>query len=105
MHSVRSCRSRPSRPSGSRSLRTSRSYAMRSWLVVCSIADRSALWAYQGLRRYVPQVQLVTADVLACSLSWQHRIAGGRTSTAIKLTDGRLIADDALDGVINRLTA
>jgi hypothetical protein len=78
---------------------------MRSWLVLCGVGDRSALWAFQGLRRYVPHVELVTADVLACSLRWQHRIGGGRTSTAIQLADGRLIAHDTLDGVINRLTS
>ena len=74
------------------------------WLVVCGTQDLAALWAFRGLSRRLPRVELITAEVLSCSRGWQHRIKSGAVSTSIELTDGRIFQSERLEGVLNRLT-
>lgn len=74
------------------------------WLVLCSTSDLPALWAYYGLKARSRQpVELVTADMLAYSLSLTHRLKGDTTHTTIALSDGRVIDSAAIGGVLNRL--
>lgn len=75
------------------------------WLVACGTGDAPALWAFRGLSRLLPRVELVTAEVLACSLRWQHRLDARGTRTTIELAGGQVIRHDRLNGVLNRLTA
>jgi hypothetical protein len=74
------------------------------WLVLCSTSDLPALWAYYGLKARTRQrVELVTADMLAYSLSLTHRLKGDTTDTTITLSDGRVIDSATIGGVLNRL--
>ncbi len=76
------------------------------WLVLCHSGDVAALWLYNGLRqRGLKPLQLVSAEVLACSRLWEHRLAAGHTTVDITLHDGRAIHGDGLRGVVNRLVA
>lgn len=74
------------------------------WLVICEPSDQSALWAYQGLkRRGLAPLELLSPDMLACSLCWEHRINAQGTTISIKLADGRRILGGELRGVLNRV--
>ena len=74
------------------------------WLVLCASTDPSALWAYEGLvARGLKPVELVTAEVLAYSLRWEHRLSVRGSSIDITLADGRRINGDGTKGVLNRL--
>lgn len=76
------------------------------WLVLCSSADASALWAYQGLRQLgVAPLELVTAESLACANRWEHRLRGSKTEIKVTLADGRVIEGSGIRGVVNRIHA
>lgn len=74
------------------------------WMVLCSKADVAALWAYQGLkRRGLSPLVLVTAEVLANSLRWEHRVGPRGADIEIELYDGRRISKRETRGTLNRL--
>lgn len=74
------------------------------WLVLCHSSDLPALWAHQGLKaRGLDPIELVSAEVLASSLRWEHRVGRHGATLAIKLADGREISGQNLRGVLNRL--
>jgi len=81
------------------------------WLVMCSTADVSALWAYQGLKQLgLAPLELVTAESLACASRWEHRLSSTNTgiaSTRIRITlaNGLVIDGSRVRGVLNRLYA
>jgi hypothetical protein len=73
------------------------------WLVICEPGDASALWAYQGLqRRGLTPLELLSPDMLACSLLWEHRIDGQGAALAVTLASGRQLNGRDLRGVLNR---
>lgn len=75
------------------------------WVVLCEKDDRSALWAYLGLKtRGLQPIELVSSDVLAYSRRWEHRLSGHSASIEITLFDGRKIQSDRIWGVLNRLS-
>lgn len=74
------------------------------WLVFCHNDDHAALWAYQGLmRRGLAPLELVSAESLAFSLRWEHRVESYGASFQITLADGRQLASRNIFGVLNRL--
>jgi hypothetical protein len=79
-------------------------YAM--WLVLCSSADASALWAYQSLKQKgLAPLELVTAESLACASRWEHRLNSTSTQIRITLANGLVIDGSRIRGVLNRLHA
>jgi hypothetical protein len=46
---------------------------------------------------------LVSADVLACALRWEHRLGSSGVSTGIGLNGGRRIESDSVRAVLNRI--
>lgn len=76
-------------------------------LVVCTPADRPALWAACGLRqRGATALELVSVEALVCAPHWEHRLAAdGTTRTIVRLADGRTIDSAAVSGVLNRVAA
>lgn len=76
------------------------------WLVLCSANDISAHWVYHELKhRGLEPIEMVYAEALPFSLSWEHRVGAGGVSISITLPDGRLIDSKSIRGVINRLIA
>jgi hypothetical protein len=75
------------------------------WLVLCSPADRPAIWAACGLRRRgVVPIEVVSAEALLLAPVWDHRIGSdGTASSTVRLHDGRVLEYGAIDGVLNRL--
>lgn len=73
------------------------------WLVLAEAEDADAVWAADGLRRRLDDVELVTADTLA-GARWRHRVGGARNHVEAQLNDGRTIDSRAVSGVVNRLT-
>ncbi|MDX1251328.1 MAG: hypothetical protein IDH49_03580 [Gammaproteobacteria bacterium] len=75
------------------------------WLVLCPSNDEAALWAYEGLKaRQIAPLELVSAEELACSLRWEHRVSADGASVAITLADRRTINSGAVRGIVNRLS-
>ncbi len=73
------------------------------WLVLCDPADRAALWAYAGLReRGLAPLELLSPQALVGSPRTVHRIDRYGARFEIRLPDGRLLASDDIDGVLNR---
>jgi len=73
------------------------------WLVICEPEDLSALWAFQGLkRRGLAPLELLSPEILANSLRWEHRIDSQGARIAIKLADGRTVLGKDVCGVLNR---
>jgi hypothetical protein len=74
------------------------------WLVLCERSDLPALWAYRGLRRHgLEPIELVTSELLAYSLRWEHRLDDDGVRTTIALADGRTIRSAEIQGILNRL--
>lgn len=74
------------------------------WLVLCASNDISALWAYRGLAaRGLTPLELVSAEMLAYSVHWEHRLGADGVSIDITLADGRRIRSENTRGVLNRL--
>jgi len=66
--------------------------------------DASALWASQGLNaRGLEPLERVSAEMLAQSQRWEHRVDAKSATIDITLADGRHIRNDAIQGVLNRL--
>ncbi|MBV6467571.1 MAG: hypothetical protein DCC43_15515 [Candidatus Brocadia sp.] len=74
-----------------------------AWLILCAAADSSALRAACGLTKRLNNVKLVTGEVLACALKWRHTLAGDIIDSQIKLSDGRILRQGEILGVLNRL--
>ncbi|MCQ6556830.1 hypothetical protein NPS70_27115 [Streptomyces sp. C10-9-1] len=75
------------------------------WLVLCGPEDRSALWAYEGLReRGLAPIDVVEPETLTRSARSAHRVDEDRASFEIALPDGRTLASGDIDGLLNRLT-
>jgi hypothetical protein len=75
------------------------------WLVLCDVADVSALWVYQGLvARGLAPVEVVTAQVLSTAVRWEHRLDPAGATIDITLADGRRLRGDTTRGALNRIT-
>jgi len=67
--------------------------------------DPSALWAYEGLKIHgLDPLEIVSSEMLSCSLHWEHRLGSDGVSIKIRLADGRIINDFNVKGVLNRLS-
>jgi hypothetical protein len=77
------------------------------WLVVCSPADRSALWAARGLRaRGLAPLEILTPEALVHALHWEQRLdRDGRATSRIVRHTGLAIDGAAVQGVVNRAAA
>ena len=76
------------------------------WTVLCASHDHAAIWASDGLRsRGLNPVELVTAECLAFSPAWEHRVGSDGAYVKIALQDGRVLCSSRLRGVLNRLSA
>src|SRR6185369_1777074 len=76
------------------------------WLVLCSANDISAQWAYHGLkRRGLDPLEMIYAEALPFSLSWEHRVTADGASINLTLPDGRSIEGGSIKGALNRLIA
>jgi hypothetical protein len=74
------------------------------WLVLCSSSDRSAIWAYEGLRqRGLEPMRLVTTEEFDYRVHWEHRVRVGGASVRLTLGDGTSIGSGDLCGVLNRI--
>lgn len=74
------------------------------WLVLCAADDFDALWAYQGLKaRGLTPIEVVTSDLFACSLIWEHRLGAEGVVTRFALADGRTFDSETISGVLNRI--
>jgi len=74
------------------------------WLVLCTADDLAALWAARELAaRGLQPLEVVTAEILAYSRRFEHRLIGGRPSVKITLSDGRVINGATVRGTLNRL--
>ncbi len=76
------------------------------WMVLCNANDMAAMWLYEGLRSMrLRPLELVTAQALAYSTHWEHRLGSEGLSVRVGLPDGRWLASDGCNGVVNRLLA
>jgi hypothetical protein len=74
------------------------------WLVLCHATDAAAIWAYHGLmNRGLSPLELVSAETLAFSLHWEHRVNSDGASFRITMADGRQIVSEGISGAINRI--
>jgi hypothetical protein len=75
------------------------------WLVLCSAADRSALWVYERLRaRGRAPVGLLLVDSLASdAVRWEHRVGTAGSSLTLTTADGRTVRSPDLGAVLNRV--
>ena len=74
------------------------------FLVLCSSNDYGAQWAFTGLKRLgLAPIELVTAEELAYSGFWEHRVGVASASVRLTLPDGRIICSSGIRGVLNRL--
>ena len=75
------------------------------WLVLCSAADRSALWVYERLRaRGRAPVGLLLVDALASdAVRWEHRVGSAGSSLTLTTADGRAVRSAQLGAVLNRM--
>ncbi len=75
------------------------------WLVLSSSTDASAHWAYGGLRaRGFAPLEMISAEALAYSQRWEHRLGSDGVGISLTLSDGRTISNGEVRGVLNRLT-
>ncbi len=77
------------------------------WLVLCSAADRSALWVYERLRaRGRAPVGLLLVDALASdAVRWEHRVGSAGSSLTLTTADGRAVRSAQLGAVLNRMAS
>jgi len=74
------------------------------WLILCEPNDLAALWAYQGLKKLGHEsLELVSSEMLAYSLHWEHRLGDAGSQVKIELSDGRAFSSDSIRGILNRL--
>ena len=75
------------------------------WLILASQNDLSAVWAFEGLRaRGLHPLEFVFAEMLPFALKWEHHVSASDSSIAITLSDGRVVKNSAVRGVLNRVT-
>jgi hypothetical protein len=81
--------------------------APASWLVLCSVADPSALWVYERLRvRMRAAVSLLLVESLAApAVRWEHRVDDAGATLALDTVDGTRIESAGIGAVLNRLVA
>ena len=74
------------------------------WLIACSPGDVAALWVARrlGARELAP-VEVVSVEALAYSQSIEHRLGSDGASVRIRLADGRQVAGERVDGLLNRI--
>ena len=76
------------------------------WLVLCSLNDAAAVWAYQGLSRCgLWPVHLIAVESLGYCPRWHHRLSATGDSTSFTLPDGRVIESQSVRGTVNRILA
>jgi hypothetical protein len=74
------------------------------YLVLASIDDVAALWAYEHLKRRDDRDwKIVTAEMLTFALRWKHFLSATEVTTHITLADGDVIDSRAIHGALNRL--
>jgi hypothetical protein len=75
------------------------------WLILCHADDFPALWLHEALLADDggDSLELVTAETLASSIGWEHRVGTRKASTTIRLADGRIIRSNDVRGVVNRI--
>ncbi len=75
------------------------------WLIACSPGDVAALWVARRLvARELAPVEVVSVEALAYSQSIEHRLGSDGASVRIRLADGRQLAGERVDGLLNRIT-
>jgi hypothetical protein len=77
------------------------------WLVLCSAADRSALWVYERLRaRGRAPVGLLLVEALGdAGVRWEHRVGASGATTAVTTADGRTLRSAGIGAVLNRVAS
>jgi hypothetical protein len=78
------------------------------WLVLCSAADASAVWAYERLRaRGRAPVGLLFVEALAgAAVRWEHRVgADGAATVTLTTADGLVVRGADLGAVLNRVAS
>jgi len=73
------------------------------WLIFCELYDQSALWVHEGLKSRGLKVELISKEMLTSAQKWEHRVGNEQISNMIVLSDGRVIDNKLIKGVINRL--
>jgi hypothetical protein len=73
------------------------------WLLLCDRDDLSALWLYRRLRGRGLAFELVTSELLAYALRWEHRLSSDGVSVEIELAEGRVLNAGHIDVAINRI--
>jgi hypothetical protein len=74
------------------------------WLILCHVDDLPALWLHEKLEEQGDtSVELITAEYLAGSLRWEHRVNSDQASLMIELADGRVIRSGDVQGTVNRI--
>ena len=77
------------------------------WLVLCSAADRSALWVCERLRARgrAPVSLLLVEDLGAGAVRWEHRVGAAGAATTITTADGRTLRSADIGAVLNRVAS
>ena len=74
------------------------------WLVLCASIDAFGALGQPGAQaRGLEPLERVSAEMLAQSQRWEHRVDAQGATIDITLADGRHIRNDAIQGVLNRL--
>jgi hypothetical protein len=75
------------------------------WLVLCSVADPSALWVYERLRaRRRAAVSLMLVESLAAAdVRWDHRVDSEGATLVISGADGARLDGRRVGAVLNRV--
>ena len=73
------------------------------FLMLCDSPDLSAIWAHQGLRKRGLPIELITSEMLAYSLYWEHGFRADGLRTNFGLADNRKISSKNILGVVNRI--
>jgi hypothetical protein len=76
------------------------------YLVLCSLEDREAHWAYRELRAVgLDPLRAVSDMALAMPTELEHRVGTDETWCRLQLADGLVLSSAGLDGVLNRITS
>lgn len=77
------------------------------WLVLCSAADASALWAYERLRaRGRAAIELLLVEALAgAAVRWEHRVGAAGASLTLTTGDGRVVRGADVGAALNRVAS
>jgi len=66
--------------------------------------DDSARWLYDNVRSAVPESRFISAEEMAASTRWEHRVHTHGSGVAFTLPSGERICSTRASGVLNRLT-